>query len=247
MALIGKPLSRIEGRLKVTGAAPYAAEFNQPNLAYGFPVQATIASGTITAMDTGAAQKSGGVITVLTHQNAPRLRPLRPEELRKAGGSLGEDVLPLQDTKVEYFGQLIGLVVAETYEQARAAAALVQVRYAQQPPAVDLVAELPQARRPEKNLFGQAAQLNAGQAAAPLAAAANRVEATYTTAIENHHPMEPHATIAVWEGPGKLTTYHASQGVMSARATLAYLFNLPPRASPGAGAVPRRRLRRQGQ
>lgn len=228
MASIGKPVSRIEGKLKVAGMAQYAAEFNQPNMAYAVPVQATIAKGTITNMDTSAAQKSGGVVTILTYKNAPKLSPLDPAALMKANVMLLETLVPLQSNKVEYFGQYIGVVVAETYEQARHAAQLVKVSYAKQKHAVDLKAELPRAKRPEKTQFGTPAQMAAGTAAAPIAASAHKLTATYSTAAENHHPMEPHASVAVWEGAGKLTVYNSSQGVMVDRAAIAYLFSLNP-------------------
>ncbi len=228
MAITGKPIDRIDGRLKVTGAATYTAEFNQPEMAYAFPVRSTIAKGTITAIDTGAAQKSGGVITILTHQNAARLKPLDPAEQRKAGVAImGEDLVPLQDNKVYYFGQFIALVVAETYEQARSAAALLKVTYAKEKPAVNLQSELPTGYKPEK-LFGEEAQINTGKAAPLLANAVHKIEHTYTIPTENHHPMEPHASIAMWDGTEKLTLYDTTQGVMLTQAIAAYFLNLKP-------------------
>lgn len=228
MASIGKPLDRIDGKLKVSGLAQYAAEFNQPNMAYAVPVRATVAKGTITGMDTAAASKSGGVITILTHQNAQKLKAPDPEAMQKADTSLGEFLVPLQSNKVEYFGQLIGVVVAETYEQARSAAEMVKVRYAKEKPAVDLKVALQTAGRTQKSHRPGSPQVNEGKAAAPLAASAHRVEATYTTVVENHHPMEPHATIALWEGADKLTIYHTAQGVMRSKFALAFLFDLLP-------------------
>jgi xanthine dehydrogenase YagR molybdenum-binding subunit len=126
---LGKPLDRKEARLKVTGAAKYAAEFGAPRMAYAFPVRSTIGNGTITSFDLTAARASDGVLEILTHENAPRLKPLDPQAMSKTGGMLGEQLVPLQDNKVNYFGQYIGLVIAETYEQARSAAALVKVNY----------------------------------------------------------------------------------------------------------------------
>lgn len=228
MASIGKPLSRIEGKLKVSGMAQYAAEFNQPNMAYAVPVRATIAKGTITGMDTSAAEKSNGVVAILTHLNAQKLRIPTPEEMQKAGTSLGEFLAPLQSNKVEYFGQFIALVVAETYEQARSAAEMVTVRYAKGKPSVDLKVALRTAGRTKKGHRPGSPQVNEGAAAAPLASSAHRMEATYTTAVENHHPMEPHVTIAMWEGGDRLTIYHGAQGVMRSRSAIAFLFDMPP-------------------
>lgn len=227
MALLGKPIDRIDAWLKVTGKATYAAEFKPEKLAYAFPVRATIANGTITAFDTAAAEKSGGVLAVLTHQNAPRLKVLDSSAMVKAGGSLGEQLAPIQAGTVAYFGQYIAVVVAETYEQARAAAALVSVVYAQKIPAIDLKKELPNGFNPQK-LSGRDAQTNTGKAAGPLRAAPVKLERTYTTATENHHPMEPHATVAIWDGPDKLTVYDATQGVLSVRGSIAYFFDLNP-------------------
>ncbi len=228
MALIGKPINRVDGQLKVTGAATYSAEFNQANMAYAFPVRSTIAKGTIKVIDTSKAQKSAGVIAILTHENASRLKAINPAEQMKAGiALLGEDLLPLQDNKVHYFGQFVALVVAQTYEQARAAAALLEITYAKEKPAIDLKSELPKGFKPEKNM-GEDAQLNEGKTAAIIAAAPVKIEHTYTTPTEVHNPMEPHATVAVWEGSDKLTLYDSTQGVMLTRAIAAYFLNLKP-------------------
>ncbi|MBD1868840.1 xanthine dehydrogenase family protein molybdopterin-binding subunit [Cyanobacteria bacterium FACHB-471] len=227
MTETGKPIDRVDGRLKVTGAAKYAAEYNQPQMAYAFPVRSTIANGTIASVDTNAALQSPGVLMVLTHENAPRLKALDPQELSQAGGRLGENLVPLQDGRVHYFGQFIGVVVAETYEQARHAAGLVRVAYAEEKPAIDFETELLKGFRPE-TAQGQPAQLNTGQAAPLLAAAPVKIERTYTTPTENHHPMELHSTIAIWEGANKLIVHESTQSVMTVRAVVAYFFSLKP-------------------
>lgn len=227
MAVIGKPIDRIDARLKVTGAAKYAAEFNQTQMAYVFPVTATIAKGTITNFDQSAAMNSAGVVKILTHLNARKLNPADPMAMMKAGTLAGEFLAPLQDNRVHYFGQVIALVVAESYEQARCAAALLKVSYAPEKAATDFESELPKGTRPEK-LMGEEAQINPGKAAAPFAAAPVKFEQTYTTPTEQHHPMEPHATVAVWDGSDKLTLYDATQGVVNTRAMTAYFFGLKP-------------------
>lgn len=227
MSVIGKPLDRIDAHLKVTGTAKYAAEFNQKNMAYAFPVRSTIGKGTVTGVDKSAAEKSQGTIIVLTHENALRLTPINPQEMKKTGGMLGEQLVPLQDNKVNYFGQYIALVIAETYEQARAAAALVKVTYNKETPSVDLKTELPNGFKP-KMTQGEDAQLNEGKTDVLINASEFKTDHTYTTATENHHPMEPHATIAAWEGTDKLTLWDATQGVMGVRGTAAYFFNLKP-------------------
>lgn len=228
MAITGKPIDRVDGRLKVTGAAKYTAEFNQANMAYAFPVRSTIAKGTITGFDTGPAEKSEGVIAVFTHKNATRLKAIDPAELLKTGGFMGEDLVPLQDNKIHYFGQFIALIVAETYEQARCAAALLKVTYAKEKPAIDLKSELEKGYKPEK-LFGEEAQINTGKAASLIAAAPIKFEQSYTTSNENHQPIEPHATIAIWNGADKLTIYDTTQLVIGMRGLTAYFLISNPK------------------
>ena len=223
--IIGKPIDRKDGRAKVTGQAKYAAEFGVNNVAYAFPVRSTVGNGTITAFDTSAAEKSGGVLMIMTPKNAPRLKEADPQELRKTGGLPGEEFSPLQDNKARYYGQYVALVVAETYEQARAAARLVKVSYDKMPVAIDLEKELQDAEKPQSSR-GENVQLNQGKAAGIIASAPVKIEQTYTTRTENHHPMEPHATIAVWQGADKLLLYDATQGVKGVQGIMAYFFGL---------------------
>ena len=224
---IGRPIDRKDGPLKVTGQAKYAAEFSADNLAYAFAVRSTIGNGAITSVDTSEAEKAGGVIKILTYQNAPRLKEINPQEMSKTGGMLGEQLLPLQDNNVHYFGQYVALVVAETYEQARTAASLVKVSYAKQPHAIDLDAEMPKAEKPQK-ARGEDVQINEGKTVPIIASSPVRIDQTYRTPTENHHPMEPHATMAVWNGADKLTIYDATQGVKGAQGTTAYFLGLQP-------------------
>ena len=226
--VIGKSIDRKDGRLKVTGQAKYAAEFNQNQMAYAFPIRSTIANGTITEFDTDAAEKAGGVITVFTPDNAPRLKTVDMMKLFAAGSFLGEMILPLQDKKVNYFGQYIGLVVAETYEQARTAAQMVKVTYSKQTPAIDLKTEMPKAEMPKTSMFGAPVQINAGKTAAIIKSAPFKIEQTYTTRTENHHPMEPHATIAAWNGDDKILIYDATQGVKGVQGMVSYFYDLKP-------------------
>ena len=227
--VIGKPIDRKDGRLKVTGAAKYAAEFPVNNIAYAFPVRSTIGNGTITAIDTSEAEKAGGVLQIFTHKNAPRLKEVgNPMELFKVGGLLGETILPLQDNKVSYFGEYIALVIAETYEQARTGAELVKVSYAEQKPAIDLKTEMPKAETPKVSGFGAPIQLNAGKTASIIKSSPVKIEQTYTTHTENHHPMEPHATIAAWDSDDKVLLYDATQGVKGVQGVVSYFFDLQP-------------------
>src|SRR3954447_12741377 len=126
--IIGKPVSRVDGRLKVTGTATYAAEFNVPGQAHGAIVRSTVANGRIASIDSAAAERAPGVAAVVTHLNAPKL-PYRPHK-GLVDPEVGERLHVLQDDRVSHQGQPIALVVAETVEQAQHAVALVRVTYA---------------------------------------------------------------------------------------------------------------------
>ena len=225
--MIGKPIDRVDGILKVTGKATYAAEFKLPATVYALPVRATIAKGSIATIDVAAALQSAGVLAVLTHENAPQLASIEPGKTKEVTGNFGEKLVPLQDNKVHYFGQYIGLVIAQTFEQVCAAAPLVKVTYQADQPAIDLMKALPDGKRPER-AGGESAQINAGKSDDIIKNAAFKTDQIYTTPTENHHPMEPHATISVWEGTDRLKLYDATQGVMGARSIMAYLFGLKP-------------------
>ena len=228
MSETGKPISRIDGHMKVTGKATYAAEFNPPDMAYAFPVRATISKGRIASIDDATAKKEPGVLAVISYKNALKLKPLDMQAQAKAGAAfLGESLPPLQDNKVHYPGQFIAVVVASSYEQARAAAYKIKVRYTVEKPATDLKTEIPRSKKP-KMFMGEEAQVNEGKAAAPLAASAQKIDHTYSTPVEHHHPMEPHATIAVWDGSDKLTLYDATQGVGLTGTIAAYFLGLKP-------------------
>ena len=193
--IIGEGISRIDGILKVTGTANYATDWPIKNIAYGYIIKSTIAAGTMTDIDTAAAEKSPGVIAVITYKNAPKV---------SASGNLRE-VHVLQDPKVEYFGQHIGIIVAETYEQARFAASTVKVTYDKAEPKVDFEKQIGKAVVPRNR-----ADAVRGDFAAAFQSAGHKIDATYDTPVYHHNPMEPHSTIAVWEGD-KLTLYNGSQ------------------------------------
>src|SRR5436190_22733722 len=161
-ALIGQPLARADGKLKVTGRATFAAEFARPQLAYGALIQSAIANGRMEKIDISSAKSAPGVITILTRENAPRFKPY-PDSLTKKGGP-GESRVPLQDDEIHYAGQHLGIVVAESFEQAIHAASLVRVTYQTQPPIVALREE--SARRnatsPEKIIGRERLQVKSG-------------------------------------------------------------------------------------
>jgi xanthine dehydrogenase YagR molybdenum-binding subunit len=217
-ANIGAPLDRVDGRLKVTGAAKYSAEWLMPGVAYGYMVLSTVANGRIRAIDTVAAMREPGVFAVMTHENAPRV--ITTDD--KAGVDKGPMVL--QDDLIAYDRQPVAVVLADTFERAQHAASLVVVHYTSARPDTTFAMGTPY--KP-KAVHGKDADTIRGDAAAAFAAAPLRVDHVYTTPPEHHNPMEPHATIARWDGDS-LTVYDASQGVFAARTRLANMFAIPP-------------------
>jgi xanthine dehydrogenase YagR molybdenum-binding subunit len=222
--LVGQPMDRIDGRLKVTGRAAYAYEQRVPNAAYGVLVTSTIAVGKIAAIDARKAQQSPGVLLVMTHENAPKLpgmaKPPQPN---------ARVIHPLQDDAVHYANQPVAVVVADTLENANEGARLVEVRYRAEKPQVDLESRRSEAFAPKvAGGGGDASASKRGDVRAGLATADAKVEQVYSTPFEVHNPMEPHATIAVWDSPDHLTLYDATQGVFSDRDRVAGLLGLKP-------------------
>ncbi len=222
--ILGQPVERIDGRLKVTGRATYAYEHDVPNAVYAVMIMSTIAKGHIAAMDTRAAERLPGVLAVLTHRNAMKLA--NPEREKAPTARV---LTALQDDLVRYANQPIGVVVAENLENAIEGAHLVQVRYAPEPHHVDLESRLLDAYTPQKaGGGGDPAVSKRGDMTAGLRDADTRIDHAYGTPFEVHNPMEPHATIAVWDAPDHLTLYDATQGVFTDRGRVAQLFGLQP-------------------
>ncbi|OQP44169.1 acylaldehyde oxidase [Niastella yeongjuensis] len=221
--IIGSPVSRIEGHLKVTGKAAYAAEFSFPHLMYGFPVQSTITAGEIKSIDVIAAERSPGVLKIITHHNALKLMP-RPPVTHANRMTRSNPVL--QNTRIHCFGQYIGLVVAETYEQARFAARLVKVSYKTERPKIDFDENLKDAYKPEILNAGHPTDTSWGDLESGLKQSAEILSETYNTPIEQHNPMEPHATIAFFEGE-RLTVYESTQILGTTKEAIANTFNIP--------------------
>jgi xanthine dehydrogenase YagR molybdenum-binding subunit len=229
---VGKPIERVDGRAKVTGAAKYAGDFRPERFAHAVIVQSTIAKGRILEIDTADAHRAAGVISILTHENAPKLQAKPPSGggAGGGGGNLGEKLMPLADDTVHFAGQHIACVIAETLDEARHAASLLRVRYQEDTPVLDMTAAEPNATFPEKALGGEEAQHRRGDVEAALAASAAsdtvKIEPTYTIPVETNNPMEPSATVAAWEGD-RLTVEDATQAVIGTRNLLAGLFGLP--------------------
>src|SRR5205085_7345438 len=167
-ATLGQPLTRVDGKLKVIGAAKFSAEFDRPQLAYGALIQSTHANGRVSRIDLSSVKSAPGVITIITRENAPQFKPY-PDQLTKKGAP-GEQRLPLQDDEVHWSGQHLGIVVADTFERAMHAASLTQVTYE---PAKPVVApdELDESKllAPEKFIGREELQVKRGDIAAALA------------------------------------------------------------------------------
>ncbi len=192
----GAPLDRLDGAQKVTGAAKYAYEYPVDNVTYVFPVQSTIARGRVVSIDASAARALSGVITVLSHENAPRLAPL--DNGLPLGLALTSQYLAVfQSDAVSYRGQIVSAVVAETLEVARQAASLIIVRYEEQPHEVELRADRGDLYTPQRFIPGGELDTESGDVEAALTSAAISLDHTYTTPAEHNNPLEPHATIAI--------------------------------------------------
>jgi xanthine dehydrogenase YagR molybdenum-binding subunit len=223
---VGKPVDRVDGRLKVTGAATYAAEFPVKNLAYGVTITSTITKGRIKNIDTRAAEKIPGVIGIMTSENCMQIH--FPAGSDPGAGKYAEkDLLPLQNDRVFYGGQHIAVVVAETFEQAEYAAAMVKIDYNEQTPVVGFEKNTSTAYKPASGLGGAETQVKRGDADAALQTAAIKTEETYTTPVFSHNAMEPHSSVAVWDGD-QLTVYDATQSVMGVKALLSTMLAIPP-------------------
>lgn len=216
---LGQPISRVDGPAKVTGKARYTADTLVKNVAHAVIVPATVAKAHIIAIDIERARAAPGVIHVFTHENTP--------QFGKITVVLAEDsVPPLQDDRVLHEGQPAALVVASTLEQASEAARLVRISYRAERFETDFLAE-PASSEPVTEFFGLPLDTGWGDVAAAWEAAEVRVEAACLTADRHHNPIEPAATLAVWQDD-RLTVYDSTQGVSEARAALAQALALDP-------------------
>ncbi len=209
--VIGEAISRVDGFLKVTGNANYAMDFPVNNPAHGYLFKSETAAGKIVSIDTSAAEKLDGVIKIITHENALKVKPSR--SLR--GGAI------LQDADIEYWGENIGVVIAETFEQARNAARLVKVEYQKSVGKVDFEKEKANARKASDRDDEIKGNVEKALKNAPV-----KVDEIYVTPIEHHQPMAPHATVAVWEADDKLLLYNESQIVNGVQGAIAGTFGL---------------------
>ncbi|TWF43948.1 aldehyde oxidoreductase molybdenum-binding subunit PaoC [Neorhizobium alkalisoli] len=210
LKVVGQPIHRIDGELKTTGRAMYAYEWHDPNMryAYGYPLGSAIAKGRIKSMDVAAVQKSPGVLSVVTTLSVGDLGKGKLNTAKLFGGD-----------KIEHYHQAIAVVVAETFEQARAAASLIQVDYQEESAAFDLAAAKGSAVKP-KDAGGAPPDSAVGDFDGAFKSAAVSFDGTYTTPDQSHAMMEPHASIAAWDDD-ELTVWTSSQMIDWWRSDLA--------------------------
>ena len=220
---IGASLSRVDGKAKVTGQARYAAEHATPGLCYGWVVSSNIAKGRIIAIDHMAARAIPGVVEIITHENRPHTA-LRDGAYQDEVAVPGAPFRPLHDDKILFSGQPVALVVADTLENARDAAALVVVTYAPEDHNTDLALALPEKYEPKKKRSGFKMPKNRGDAQAAYHAAALKHAGDYHLPSHHHNPMEMHASTVIWHGDGKITVYDKTQGPQNVQAYLASVF-----------------------
>ena len=223
MRAIGQPISRFDGRLKVTGKADYTADIAVPALLHAAIVSSRIARGRIRAIDVRAAERVPGVSAVFTYQNMPRMNPtpkpwshLHPH---------GQSYLPLQDDQVLYGDQPIALVVGARLDQAAFAGTLIEVDYETEQPAVFGLDSVKNAVDPPQFLWPVASSV--GDADAAITDAEITIKQTYTTSDRHHNPMEPHATTAIWDADGALTLYESTQHIFGTRELVSMVLGIP--------------------
>jgi xanthine dehydrogenase YagR molybdenum-binding subunit len=223
---IGVDTPRVDGPLKVTGAAQYTSDFHFPGMLYAVPVEATIASGRIVKLDTTAAESVAGVRAILHGENIEKVFRSIPEQGFE--GITEERRPPFEDDMVRSYGQYIALAVADTFEAAKEAADAVLVTYAKERHNVETDLQpdddpgvIAATYGPQERLQSERGDADAAFASAPV-----KLDQTYVTPAETHNPIELHATIAIWDG-STLTLYESTQGVMNHRAILAQMFGLP--------------------
>ena len=220
MKSVGTPIDRLDARKKVTGEATYAADVDVSRVAHAVIVTSSIARGQIDNIDVALAQRQPGVLAVITHANAPRVSE------SKGDGPVDRVLQLLQDDAVLYADQPIAVVVADTLERAQHAAAVITTRYRTEAAIASLEQVLGSAFTPKAGPVA-APDSNRGDVSVGRGMGAFEIAQTYTTPTEHHNPMEPHATIAVWQGPDQLTLYDATQGIFGVRARIAEVFGIP--------------------
>jgi len=222
MNAVVQPISRVDGRLKVTGGARYTADILTEAITHAAIVYSTIANGRTVSIDTAAAEQAPGVLVVLTHKNMPRMNALPWSHLRPQG----QTYLPLQNDQIHYAGQPVAVVVAATLDQATYAGTLIEVTYETQPPVVfDLRTATKDAVEPPQRMWPLSSLV--GDANKAIADSAVKIKQTYTMPDRHHNQMEPHVTLAVWDDAGTLTLYDSTQMVVGTRKLASQVLGIP--------------------
>jgi xanthine dehydrogenase YagR molybdenum-binding subunit len=224
MNAIGAPINRTDAWAKVSGQARYSAEHPVEGLTHAVLVMSTIPSGRVVRIDDTAAREVPGLLLVMTPQNAPRL----PRETKdgKIQPPSGRRLTLLQEDEVYYNNQPIAVVVADTLEHARDAAARLRIEYERTPAVLDFdVAK--QSLHPPEKVMAEETDTRRGDFHAGLLASSKQVDAVYTTPIEHHNPLETHATIAQWDGD-KLTVHDSTQYMKGVQKIVSAIFGIPP-------------------
>ncbi|MBD2360573.1 xanthine dehydrogenase family protein molybdopterin-binding subunit [Anabaena minutissima FACHB-250] len=219
--IIGQPLNRVDGRLKVTGEAEYTADIPIEKLTYGVIFQSAIAKGKVLTIDTTQTLAAPGVIDIITYHQTPNLIsiPFVPTPTNQPAE---------KDDNIYYHGQPLGIVVAETLAQAEYATSLVNITYETATPTVTMAQALPEVFEPESIFFGiMPGKITRGDIELGKTQAEIFIEQVYSTPMEHHNPLETSATIAIWEGDN-LTIYETTQGISGTQKRLAGVLNLPP-------------------
>lgn len=226
---IGKPISRLEGHLKVTGSAKYAGEYEAPDLLYGYVVNSTITKGKIRSIDTSEVKKLEGVVEVFTHENRPSTAwfDFQYADMDAPPGTVFK---PLKDNEIKYNGQPIALVVAESFEMARLAAAKLSIIYEEEKEfETDLVSNLDKARDPKKglaSLLKPPPPKPKGDFEKEYKNSSVKTDSKFSHGTEHHNPMEMYASTVIYEGKDKLKIYDKTQGTINSQMYVANVFGL---------------------
>ena len=221
----GQPANRVDGSLKVTGTAKYAAEFEAEGMLFGYIINSTIAKGKIKEIDISQAMQVAGVVQVFTHENVSGLAWFN-KSYKDMDSPPGDPFRPLYDHKIRYNMQPIGLVVATTFEVARFAASLIKVTYKEEKLVTNLRDNLHRSKKAPMGKVGYVQPKSRGDAESVFAKAEYKIEGEYVHAAEHHNPLEMFATTAIWEEDGKVTLYDKTQGVSNVQLYISNIFGL---------------------